>query len=76
LRDVPEAAVLRYDRTVEGLAEALVKFSRLSRQQRRAMGDAGSASATSTDWTTVARMTLDVYKEATEAKKRRSRRAR
>ncbi len=71
LGDVPVSAVLRYDGTANGLAEALVKFSRLGEQERRLMGEAGRAWATSADWAEVARMTLEAYEAATQARSRR-----
>ena len=75
LGDVPESAVLRYDGTATGLAEALAKFSRLGQDDRWRMGDAGRAWAASADWAEVARMTLDAYETATQSKQRRLKKA-
>lgn len=73
LGDVPESAVLRYDGTATGLAEALANFSRLGQEERRLMGDAGRAWAASADWAEVAQLTLDAYETATQSKQSKQR---
>jgi glycosyltransferase involved in cell wall biosynthesis len=63
LRDIPRESALRYDSTVEGLARALVAFSRLTPGERQDLSVAARRFATATDWRTVAELTVDAYHE-------------
>jgi glycosyltransferase involved in cell wall biosynthesis len=63
LRDIPSTSALRYDGSVEGLALTLASFPRLAPAVRRELSAAARRFATSTDWQTVATMTLAAYHE-------------
>lgn len=63
LRDIPSTSALRYDGTVEGLALTLASFPHLAPAVRRELSAAARRFATSTDWQTVATMTLAAYHE-------------
>jgi glycosyltransferase involved in cell wall biosynthesis len=63
LRDIPSRSALRYDGTVEGLALTLSKFAHIAPAMRSELSAAARRFATSTDWQTVATMTLAAYNE-------------
>jgi glycosyltransferase involved in cell wall biosynthesis len=69
LRDVPGAAVLRYDGSLHGLAQMISRFAQLPTDERKRMGEAARSWATSADWPTIAEMTVHVYKEAMSARR-------
>jgi glycosyltransferase involved in cell wall biosynthesis len=63
LRDIPESSAIRCDPSVESLVTALLEAENLSKEQRRAMGDAGLAWSTRSDWSEIAHATVATYRE-------------
>jgi len=68
LRDIPSTSVLRYDGTVEGLAQTLASFTQLAPGPRAELREGERRFATATDWETVAMMTLAAYREILPAR--------
>jgi glycosyltransferase involved in cell wall biosynthesis len=68
LRDIPSTAALRYDGTAEGLAQTLVSFTQLGPAATSELREGARRFATSTDWETVAKMTLAAYREILPAR--------
>jgi len=75
LRNLPQEAVLRYVGEMPALRQAIERFSRLSPAQRRRMGCAAQDWARSTDWATVASLTMNAYSEALTYRSSRRERA-
>ena len=63
LRDIPSTSAVRFDGSVGGLALAMASFARLDGRTRGELAEGARRYATSTDWPTVARMTLAAYRD-------------
>jgi glycosyltransferase involved in cell wall biosynthesis len=63
LRDIPDNAVIRYERGAGNLAAALQRAEDLSEEEYAILSNAGLAWATRFDWKNVARETIETYKE-------------
>jgi glycosyltransferase involved in cell wall biosynthesis len=59
LAALPDGAVVRYDRTVDGLTDALAGLIRADDGVLANMSDAGYAYCTSLTWESIARRTFD-----------------
>jgi glycosyltransferase involved in cell wall biosynthesis len=64
LADVPSAAAIRFEPGVESLVAALQRAEHLSESEHRDMSTAGLAWAHRSDWSDVARETIEAYEEA------------
>jgi glycosyltransferase involved in cell wall biosynthesis len=59
LAELPEGAVIRYDRTAQGLTGALAELAHADSAVLAKMSDAGYAYCASISWASIARKTLD-----------------
>jgi glycosyltransferase involved in cell wall biosynthesis len=67
MADLPDAAVLRYDRGVQGLSAAMISAARASSETLAAMSDAARGYAYRITWEDIAQRTLSEMTAALDA---------
>jgi glycosyltransferase involved in cell wall biosynthesis len=64
LGDIPDSAAIWFDPARGRLGDALLRAERLTDEERQEMSDVGYAWANRSDWSEIARDTIDAYEEA------------
>lgn len=70
LSDIPGDTAIRVDAGIDSLVAALQRAERLTEAEYRDMSEASLAWATRTDWTTIARETIETYESACNSSRR------